>query len=418
MKEEQEKTEFDFSRFKSEAMDGLYQGRKMGGTDGIFAPLLKHLLETMLDAELDHHLQESKALGEANRRNGRNSKKVRSLQSGEVEIETGRDRNGTFEPQVVPKRQLIITEELEDKVLAMYARGMSTRNIADYVAEMYAMEISATQISHITDKIVPVMNEWRNRPLESVYPFVFLDCMHYKVRENGSVESRAIYNILGINREGKKDLIGIYLSENEGAKFWLSVLTDLRQRGVNDILIACIDGLKGFPEAIAAVFPQTRVQLCIVHQIRTSLRYVPDKDRKAVVADLKPVYKANNEEQGYEKLLEFEDKWGRKYPLAAKCWLDNWTNLSAFFEYSPDIRKAIYTTNAIEGMHRQIRKVTKTKGAFTSDQALLKLVFLAFRELSKKWTMPVHNWGLTMSQLYIKFGERLKPNDKILLGGG
>jgi len=335
-----------------------------------------------------------------------------------VEIETGRDRAGTFEPQAVPNRQLIITEELEDRVLAMYARGMSTRNISDYVAEMYAMEISATQISHITDKIVPVMNEWRNRPLDPVYPFVFLDCMHYKVRENGTVESPAIYNILGINMQGKKDLIGIYLSENEGAKFWLAVLTDLKQRGVEDILIACIDGLKGFPEAIAAVFPQTRVQLCIVHQIRTRLRYVPDKDRRTVVADLKWVYRANNAEQGYEKLLEFEDKWGKKYPLAAKCWLDNRTNLSAFFEYSPEIRKTIYTTNAIEGMHRQIRKVTKTKGAFTSDQALLKLVYLAFREISKKWTMPMHNWGLTISQLYIKFGDRLKPDSQIFLGGG
>lgn len=417
MKEKKEGS-FDFERFKAEAMEGLYAGKKMGGTDGLFAPMLKHLLETMLEGELDNHLEESKASGESNRRNGRTSKKVRSLQSGQVEIETGRDRAGTFEPQIVPKRQLIITQELEDKVLAMYARGMSTRNISDYVQEMYAMEISATQISHITDKIIPVMNEWRNRPLEAVYPFVFLDCMHYKVRENGSVESRAIYNILGITRDGKKDLIGIYLSENEGAKFWLGVLTDLKQRGVEDILIACIDGLKGFPEAIEAVFPKTRVQLCIVHQIRTSLRYVPEKDRKAVMADLKPVYRANNAEQGYERLLEFEEKWGKKYPLSAKCWLDNWTNLSAFFEYSAEIRKTIYTTNAIEGMHRQIRKVTKTKGAFTSDQALLKLIYLAFRELSKKWTVTLQNWGLTMSQLYIKFGDRLKPDDKILLGGG
>jgi len=416
MKEKKEV--FDVEQFKAEAIQGLYEGKKMGGTNGLFAPMLKHLLEAMLEAELDNHHEESKASGEPNRRNGRTSKKVRSVQSGLVEIETGRDRAGTFEPQAVPNRQLIITEELEDRVLAMYARGMSTRNISDYVAEMYAMEISATQISHITDKIVPVMNEWRNRPLDPVYPFVFLDCMHYKVRENGTVESRAIYNILGINMQGKKDLIGIYLSENEGAKFWLAVLTDLKQRGVEDILIACIDGLKGFPEAIAAVFPQTRVQLCIVHQIRTRLRYVPDKDRRTVVADLKWVYRANNAEQGYEKLLEFEDKWGKKYPLAAKCWLDNRTNLSAFFEYSPEIRKTIYTTNAIEGMHRQIRKVTKTKGAFTSYQALLKLVYLAFREISKKWTMPMHNWGLTISQLYIKFGDRLKPDSQIFLGGG
>ncbi len=226
---------FDFQRFKEEAMQGLYDGKKMGGTDGVFAPILKHLLESMLEGELNNHLEESKAAGESNRKNGKAKKTVRSLQSGHLEIESSRDRQGTFEPKILPKRQLIITEELEDKVIAMYARGMSTRNISEYVKEMYAMEISATEISHITDKIIPLMNEWRNRPLEAVYPFVFLDCMHYKVRDNGTVESRAIYNILGINREGKKDLIGIYLSENEGAKFWLSVLTDLKQRGVEDI---------------------------------------------------------------------------------------------------------------------------------------------------------------------------------------
>ena len=303
---------FDFQRFKEEAMQGLYDGKKMGGTDGVFAPMLKHLLESMLEGELNNHLEESKAAGEINRKNGKTKKTVRSLQSGHLEIESSRDRQGTFEPKILPKRQLIITEELEDKVIAMYARGMSTRSISEYVKEMYAMEISATEISHITDKIIPLMNEWRNRPLEAVYPFVFLDCMHYKVRDNGTVESRAIYNILGINREGKKDLIGIYLSENEGAKFWLSVLTDLKQRGVEDILIACIDGLKGFPEAIEAVFPKTKIQLCIIHQIRTSMRYVPEKDKKVVIADLKPVYKAVNQEQAYEKLLEFDDKMGEK----------------------------------------------------------------------------------------------------------
>lgn len=408
---------FDFERFKEEAMQGLYDGKKMGGTDGVFAPMLKHLLESMLEGELNNHLQESKAAGESNRKNGKTKKTVRSLQSGHLEIESSRDRQGTFEPKILPKRQLIITEELEDKVIAMYARGMSTRNISDYVREMYSMDISATEISHITDKIIPLMNEWRNRPLETVYPFVFLDCMHYKVRDNGSVESRAIYNILGISREGKKDLIGIYLSENEGAKFWLSVLTDLKQRGVEDILIACIDGLKGFPEAIEAVFPKTKIQLCIIHQIRTSIRYVPEKDKKAVIADLKPVYKANNQEQAYEKLLEFEDKWGKKYPLAVKSWMDNWVNLSTFFEFTAEIRKVIYTTNAIEGMHRQIRKVTKTKGAFTSDQALLKLVYLVVMDLSKKWTMSIHNWGLTMSQLYIKFGDRLQADREFFLGG-
>ena len=402
------KEEFDFDRFKEEAMKGLYEGKKMGGTDGVFAPMLKHLLESMLEGELDHHLHESKASGETNRKNGKTKKTVRSLQSGHFELESGRDRNGTFEPKIVAKRQLIITEELESNVLAMYARGMSTRDISNYIKDMYAMDISATEISNITDKVIPAMTEWRNRPLEPIYPFIFLDCMHFKVKEGSSVQSRAVYNILGINREGKKELLGIYLSENEGAKFWLSVLTELRQRGVEDIFVACVDGLKGFPEAIASVYPQAQVQLCIVHQVRTSLRYVPEKDKKAVVADLKPVYQAVNQDQGYERLLEFEDKWGKKYPLSVKGWLDNWVNLSTYFEYSPEIRRAIYTTNAIEAMHRQVSKVTKSKGAFTSDQALLKLIYLIIQDITKKWTMPIQNWGLTMQQLHIKFGDRIK----------
>lgn len=403
--------EFDFESFKREAISGLYSGKKMSGGDGVLAPLLKHLLESMLAGELDNHLAESKASGESNRKNGKTSKTVRSLSSGEFELETSRDRSGTFEPKIVPKRQLIITEELEGNVLSMYARGMSTRAISDYIMEMYAMEISATEISRITDSVLPAVQEWRNRPLDAVYPFVFLDCIHYKVRVNGTVESRAIYNLLGIDIEGKKELLGLYLSENEGAKFWLTVLSDLKKRGVQDILIACIDGLKGFPEAIEATFPKTRVQLCIVHQIRTSMRYVPDKDKKAVMADMKPIYNAINEEQGYERLLEFEQKWGKKYPLSCKTWLDNWLNLSAFFEYDPIIRKIMYTTNPIEGVHRQIRKITKTKGAFPSDQALLKLMYLVILNISKKWTMPIHNWGMAISQLYIKFGDRvLKEN--------
>jgi putative transposase len=408
---------FDFERFKEEAIQGLSEGKKLGGADGVFGPMIKHLLESMLEGELTNHLEESKASGVANRRNGKTKKTVRSLSSGHLEIESSRDREGTFTPKILPKRQLILTSDLEEKVTAMYAKGMSTRDISGFIKEMYAMEISATEISHITDKVIPVLNEWRTRPLEAIYTFAFLDCIHYKVRENGTIQSRAIYNILGVNKEGKKDLIGVYLSENEGAKFWLSVLTDLKQRGVEDILIACIDGLKGFPEAIAAVFPKTQVQLCIIHQIRTSLRYVSEKDKKAVAQDLKPVYKAVNADQGYEMLLEFDNKWGKKYPLSVKSWVDNWVNLSAFFEYDTDIRRTIYTTNAIEGMHRQIRKVTKTKGAFTSDMALLKLVYLAVIDLSKKWTLPIRNWGLTISQLYIRFGDRIQPEREPFIGG-
>lgn len=399
--------EFDFESFKKEAVAGLSSGKKMSGSDGVLAPLLKHLLESVLEGELDHHLADSRAKGQKNRRNGKTSKTVRSLSAGEFDLESSRDRLSTFEPKIIPKRQLIITEELEGHVLSMYARGMSTRSISDYVQQMYAMEISASEISRITDSVLPAVQEWRSRPLDALYPFVFLDCIHYKVRANGAVESRAVYTVLGINTAGKKDLLGLYTSENEGAKFWLSVLTDLKNRGVQDILIACIDGLKGFPEAIEAIFPQTRVQLCIVHQIRASLRYVSDKDKRPVMADMKPIYHAVNEEQGYQRLLEFEQKWGKKYPLSCKSWFDHWLNLSAFFEYEAAIRKVIYTTNPIEAVHRQLRKITKPKGAFTSDQALMKLMYLIIKDISEKWTMPIMNWGSAFSQLYIKFGDRI-----------
>lgn len=399
--------EFNFEDFKQEAIKGMYAGKPFNGEKGIFAPLMKHFLESALQGEMDFHLKEEKARGEENRRNGRSVKRVKSL-SGEFDLETSRDRTGTFEPMILPKRQVIITEELEDKVIGLYGRGVSTRDISDHIKEMYQMDISATQLSAITDKVIPAMNEWRTRPLQSVYPFVYLDCMHYKVRESGRVVTRAIYNILGVDIEGKKDLIGMYVSETEGAKFWLSVITDLKNRGVEDILIACIDGLKGFPEAIATVFPLTQIQTCVVHQIRNSLRYIAEKDKKEFVADLKPVYQAINKEQGFENLVKLDEKWGKKYPVPIQSWYNNWDTLSTFFEYNDQIRKVIYTTNTVEGFHRQVRKVTKTKGAFTSDNALLKLVYLVVLNISEKWTMPLHNWSLTLSQLYIIFGDRLK----------
>ena len=404
MKKEEE---FDFERFKQEAIKGMYAGKPLNGEKGIFAPLLKHFLESALAGELEAHLQEEKAAGLSNRKNGKASKKVKSL-SGEFELESTRDRSGSFEPLVLPKRQLIITAELEEKVIGLYGLGMSTRDITKYIKEMYQMDISAATLSAITDKVIPAMQEWRSRPLESVYAFVYLDCMHYKVREGSSVVTRAVYNILGVGLSGTKDLIGMYLSESEGAKFWLSVLTDLKSRGVEDMLIACIDGLKGFPEDIAAVFPKTEIQTCVVHQIRSSLRYIAEKDKKAFMAELKPVYQAFNQEEGYENLLKLEEKWGKKYPVPLQGWYNNWEHLSTFFQYDAHIRKVIYTTNMVEGFHRQVRKVTKTKGAFTSDTALLKLVYLVVQRLSEKWTMPLHNWRLTLSQLYIRFEDRLK----------
>jgi putative transposase len=385
----------------------MYEGKPFNGEKGIFAPLMKHFLESALQGEMDFHLKEEKAKGEENRRNGKSVKRVKSL-SGEFDLETSRDRSATFEPMILPKRQVIITEELEEKVISLYGHGISTRDISEHIKEMYQMEISATQLSAITDKVIPAMNEWRIRPLQSVYAFVYLDCMHYKVRESGRVVTRAIYNILGVDLTGKKDLIGMYISESEGAKFWLSVITDLKNRGVEDILIACIDGLKGFPDAIATVFPQTQIQTCIVHQIRNSLRYVAEKDKKEFVADLKPVYQAINKEEGFENLIKLDEKWAKKYPVPIQSWYNNWETLSTFFEYDEQIRRVIYTTNTVEGFHRQVRKVTKTKGAFTSDTALMKLVYLVVQNISDKWTMPLHNWSLTLSQLYLIFGERLK----------
>jgi putative transposase len=398
--------QFDFESFKREAIKGMYAGKPLNGEKGIFAPLLKHFLEAALEGELETHLREEKAAGLSNRLNGRTTKRVKSL-SGEFELESNRDRSGTFEPVVLPKRQVIITEELEDKVIGLYGLGLSTRDISKHIKDIYQMEISAATLSSITDKIIPAMNEWRTRPLESVYAFVYLDCMHYKVREGNAVVTRAVYNILGVSLRGTKDLLGMYLSQSEGAKFWLSVLTDLKNRGMEDILIACIDGLKGFPEAIAAIFPKTEIQTCVVHQIRNSLRYVPEKDKKAFVADLKTVYQALNKEQGYENLISLDEKWGKKYPVPVQSWYNNWENLSTFFRFDAHIRKVIYTTNTVEGFHRQVRKVTKTKGAFTSDNALLKLVYLVVQNVSEKWTMPLHNWSLTLSQLYIMFDDRI-----------
>jgi transposase-like protein len=401
--------EFDFEAFKKQAIEGMYAGKPLNGEKGIFAPLLKHFLEAALEGELQSHLQEEKASGLANRKNGKTIKKVKSL-SGEFELESGRDRNSRFEPVILPKRQVVITEELEEKVIDLYALGVSTRDITKHIKELYQMDISAATLSAITDKVIPAMNEWRTRPLESVYAFVYLDCMHYKVREGGSVITRAVYNILAVNLQGQKDLIGMYVSESEGAKFWLSVLTDLKNRGMQDMLIACIDGLKGFPEAIASIFPHTEIQTCIVHQIRNSLRYISEKDKKAFMADLKLVYQASSKEEGYENLIKVEEKWGKKYPVAIASWYNNWEHLSTFFKYDAHIRKVIYTTNIVEGFHRQVRKVTKTKGAFTSDNALLKLVYLVVNRISEKWTMPLHSWNLTLSQLYIMFEERLKAH--------
>ena len=400
------KEKFNYEEIKRKTLEQLRSGKSLFGKDGAFAPLLKDILEAALEGEMEGHLdEEQRASG--NRKNGKGSKKLKTA-DGTIDLETPRDRAASFEPQIVKKRETILAESLESKIISMYGHGMSFRDISTHIKDMYDTEISAATLSAITDKVIPLVKEWQNRPLEPLYCIVWLDAMFYKVKDEGRVVSRCVYNILGINAEGRKELLGMYVAESEGANFWLGVLTHLQQRGVSDILIACIDNLKGFAEAIASIYPATEVQTCVVHQIRNSLKYVASKDQKPFMVDLKPVYQAVSKDEAEHQLEQLEEKWGKKYPVVIDSWRRNWDKLTTCFQYSEAIRKLIYTTNTIEGFHRQVRKVTKTKGAFTSDMALLKLIYLATQNIQKKWTQPLHNWSLTVSQLSIKFGDRLK----------
>lgn len=396
----------EYEAIKKKALEQFKTGQPLLGKDGAFAPLLKQFLESALDAELSAHLDEEER-EKGNRRNG-SGKKIIKSSDGSFELETPRDREGTFEPEIVKKRETILADNLEKMIIGMYGLGTSLRDISGHIKEMYDTDISAATLSAITDRIIPQVIEWQSRPLEDVYCIVWLDAMHYKVKDGAKMHNRAVYNILGITIEGRKELLGMYVSENEGANFWLSVLTDLQNRGLKDILIACIDNLKGFSEAIVSIFPQTEVQSCIVHQIRNSLKYVASKNQKEFVKDLKEIYQASTKELAEKNLKALDEKWGKKYPVVINSWINNWHKLSTYFKYSEHIRKIIYTTNAIEGFHRQVRKVTKNKGAFTSDMALLKLIYLAQRNISKKWTSPLQNWSLAVSQLSIIFGDRLK----------
>lgn len=398
---------FDFSLFQKEAIDKLRSGQSLTGKEGILTPLIKEIIEAALEGEMDSHLQDCKTQEESNGRNGK-LKKIMKTDTGSFELETPRDRNGSFEPEIVKKRQTVLNESLDNKVLSLYAAGMSYGAITEHLADMYGLEISAAKISLITDKLIPIITEWRNRPLEAVYPIVFLDAIHFKVREEGKVTSKAFYSILGVNKEGHKDILGMYFSENEGAHFWLGVMNDLRARGIEDILIASIDGLKGFPEAIAEVFPRAEIQLCVVHQSRNSLKYVVSKDQKAFMHDLKFVYKATSKDLAEHHLLELGEKWGKKYPAVIKSWQTHWDSLSQYFKYPEELRRIIYTTNIVEGFHRQVRKYTKSKGAFTSENALVKLIYCACQKILEKWDQPMHNWALIVSQLQIYFDGRLK----------
>mgnify|MGYP003389981332 CR=1 FL=1 len=396
----------EYEALKKKALEQFKTGQPLLGKDGAFAPLLKQFLESALESEIEDHLDEGERI-KGNRRNG-SSKKIVKSSDGSFELETPRDRESSFEPDIVKKRETILADNLEKKIIGMYGLGMSLRDISGHIKEMYDTEISASTLSAITDRIIPQVKEWQSRPLDEVYCIVWMDAMHYKVKDGGKVENRAVYNILGITTEGKKELLGMYVSENEGANFWLSVLTDLQSRGIKDILIACIDNLKGFSEAIISIYPKTEVQSCIVHQIRNSLKYVASKNQKEFMADLKQVYQAPSKDFAEEQLKLLSEKWEKKYPVVINSWNNNWHKLSTYFKYTEAIRKIIYTTNAIEGFHRQVRKVTKNKTAFTTDMALLKLIYLAQRNISKKWTAPLQNWSLTVSQLSIIFGERLK----------
>lgn len=399
-----EENTFDFEAFKKAAIQKLRNKEPLTGKDGVLQPLIKQILEAALEGEIDEHLsEEEREFG--NRKNGKSKKTVKSSK-GEFTLETPRDRLGTFEPEIVGKRQTLISEEIEFKVIRLYAKGMGVRDICDHIEEMYGFTLSPTTLSAITDRVIPMLKEWQQKPLESHYCFVWLDAMHYKVREDGKVISKALYNIIGVNNQGVKELLGIYIAESESSKFWLQVLEDLKSRGVQDILIACIDNLSGFADAIGEVFPKTEVQLCIIHQIRNSFKYVSYKDSKQFIEELRTVYQASNKQVAEENLEAAEKTWGKKYPAVFKSWHNNWENLSAFFAYPEEIRKVMYTTNIIEGFHRQVRKITKTKGAFNSDMALLKLVYMATMNMVEKWSQPINNWGPIASKLYIIFGER------------
>ena len=398
--------EFDWSAFESEALERLKNGDSFGGKDGILAPMIKRLLEASLEGELSSHLQEEKVTGKKNRRNGKQGKRLKTGY-GVIDLESSRDRAGSFEPQIVKKRQTTLGEGLDNKIISMYGRGMSYDDIRSHLEELYGLEMSKGALSQITDKVLPVLEEWRTRPLNSVYPIIWMDALVFKVRHEGKIEKRAVFCVLGIDEDGMKDLLGLYIAQNEGAKFWLSILTDLQNRGVRDVLIACVDNLTGFGDAIESIFPDTEIQLCIVHQIRNSLKYVISEDEKPFMKDLKKVYQAKTKESAEFNLVELDKKWGQKYPIVLRSWQNNWERLSNYFKFGSEIRRMIYTTNTVEGFNRQLRKVTKSKSVFPNDQALMKMVFLAAQNIMKKWTSPLPKWALIIQQLAIHFEGRL-----------
>jgi putative transposase len=386
---------------KATSIDDFY------GKDGIFARLFSKTIEEMLEAELSSELgyerYEAEGRNSGNSRNGHYTRKMRTS-GGDAEIKVPRDRNGEFQSALLKKN----SNEIEQKITAMYAKGMSTRDIQDMLTELYGIDVSPDTISAITDKVWPLVEAWQNRPLAPVYAILYLDAIHIKLKRDGKIDNVAVYNVLGVDLDGHREILGHWIGDGaEGANFWLSVITDLQNRGVQDVFIAAIDGLTGFKDAIQSVFPKTQVQRCVIHQIRQSLKYVVWKDRKAFVADLKTVYQAATREKAEANLLQLEQTWGSKYGAAVRSWQNNWDDLVTFFEFSKQIRRLIYTTNTVEGYHRQLRKVIKNKGSFPTEQSVRKLLYLATMNITKKWTAPIQNWPLILNQLAIRFDDRL-----------
>ena len=380
------------------------------GKDGLLSQLKKAVLERALEGEMTHHLgyekNASSGNNSGNSRNGKTKKRVLGKE-GDLDLEIPRDRNGEFEPQLIKKRQKRF-DGFDSKIISMYARGMTTRDIQSHLKEIYEVDVSPDLISTVTDAVIGEVRDWQNRPLESMYPIMYLDCLFVKIRNEGHVKNRAVYLAIAINMEGKKEVLGLWIEQTEGAKFWLKVMNELKTRGVDDIFIACVDGSKGFPEAIETVYPQTEIQLCIVHMMRHSLKYVGSKEKKAVAQELKTIYTAVSTEKAAENLSLFAEKYAQKYPAIIKSWQRNWDRLMTFMAYHPDVRKVIYTTNAIESLNMTLRKVIKNRASFPNDESATKLLFLALRNASKKWTMPVRNWGAALNQFAIMFPDRIE----------
>ena len=390
-------------------LEGCDSPEDILGEAGLLKQLTKKVAERALNAEMEQHLGYAKHAPEGrnsgNSRNGKSSKKVRSVH-GEIDLDIPRDRSGSFEPKLIKKGEKQLNG-FDDRIISLYARGMTTRDIQAHFEESYGVEVSPTFISQVTNEVLDEVKQWQQRPLDALYPVVYLDCLVVRSRDSGAVQNKSVYLALGINTDGEKELLGLWMAQTEGAKFWLSVMNELKNRGVQDIFIACCDGLKGFPEAIEAVYPKTQVQLCIVHQIRHSLRYVNWKQRKVIAADLKRIYGAATLAEAELALAEFAEKWDDQHPTISLSWRNNWARLSVFFDYPPEIRKVIYTTNAIESLNASLRKITKTRRSFPTDDSVMKILYLALHQISKKWTMPIRDWKAAMSQFMIMYSDRV-----------